>query len=98
MSILDQLNQLQLEVGNEPKSIDFNAMHNKALIDLEIAYERPPLVISIGRDEKEYNGIHYPLRFGTAGNISMIKGEEKARKSFLKFSHLYIYQILVFLI
>lgn len=84
MSILDQLNQLQLEVGNEPKSIDFNAMHNKALIDLEIAYERPPLVVSIGRDEKEYNGIHYPLRFGTAGNISMIKGEEKARKSFLK--------------
>lgn len=84
MSILDQLNQLQLEVGNEPKAIDFNIMHNKALIDLEIAYERPPLVVSIGRDDKAYNGVHYPLRFGTAGNISMIKGEEKARKSFLK--------------
>lgn len=84
MSILDQLNKLQLEVENEPKSIDFNEMHSKALIDLEIAYERPPLVVSIGRDDKAYNGVHYPLRFGTAGNISMIKGEEKARKSFLK--------------
>ena len=42
------------------------------------------MVISIGRDDKAYNGVNYPLRFGTAGNISMIKGEEKARKSFLK--------------
>jgi hypothetical protein len=64
--------------------LDFKSIHEKALIDLDLVYERPPLVISIGRDDKAYNGTHYPLRFGTAGNISMIKGEEKARKSFLK--------------
>jgi len=64
--------------------LDFKAIHEKALIDLDVVYDRPPLVISIGRDDKAYNGVNYPLRFGTAGNISMIKGEEKARKSFLK--------------
>ena len=64
--------------------LDFKAIHEKALIDLDLVYDRPPLVISIGRDDKAYNGVNYPLRFGTAGNISMIKGEEKARKSFLK--------------
>jgi len=64
--------------------LDFKSIHEKALIDLDLVYDRPPLVISIGRDDKAYNGTHYPLRFGTAGNISMIKGEEKARKSFLK--------------
>lgn len=64
--------------------LDFKAIHEKALIDLDLIYERPPLVISIGKDDKSYNGVYYPLRFGTAGNISMIKGEEKARKSFLK--------------
>ena len=69
---------------NQEKVLDFKAIHEKALIDLDLVYDRPPLVISIGRDDKEYNGINYPLRFGTAGNISMIKGEEKARKSFLK--------------
>lgn len=64
--------------------LDFKAIHQTALIDLDLVYDRPPLVISIGRDDKAYNGVNYPLRFGTAGNISMIKGEEKARKSFLK--------------
>lgn len=64
--------------------LDFKEIHKKALIDLDVIYDRPPLVISIGRDDKTYNGVNYPLRFGTAGNISMIKGEEKARKSFLK--------------
>lgn len=64
--------------------LNFEAIHQNALIDLDLVYERPPLAISIGRDDKAYNGINYPLRFGTFGNISMIKGEEKARKSFLK--------------
>lgn len=45
---------------------------------------RPPLAISIGEDDIPYKGNYYPLRFGTFGNISMIKGEEKSRKTFLK--------------
>src|SRR3989304_9696516 len=75
------------ELTKESKSeeiLNFNDIHEKSLIDLSLVYERPPLRISIGRDEMQYKGVHHPLRFGTAGNISMIKGEEKARKSFLK--------------
>tara|TARA_R110000782_G_scaffold267336_1_gene362700 strand:- start:47 stop:922 length:876 start_codon:yes stop_codon:yes gene_type:complete len=86
MSILDKLNNMKL--GDEVVALNtnqnFKQIHETCLIDLDIAYERPPIVISIGKDPKAYNGVHYPLRFGTAGNISMIKGEEKARKSFLK--------------
>lgn len=58
--------------------IDFESMHKEALIDIKSKHDRPPLVLSIGNDGR------YPLRFGTMGNISVIKGEEKARKSFLK--------------
>lgn len=76
-------NELKKDFQSETV-LDFKAIHQNALIDLDLVYERPPLVISIGRDDKAYNGVNYPLRFGTAGNISMIKGEEKARKSFLK--------------
>lgn len=75
------------ELSKESKSeeiLNFTDIHEKSLIDLSLVYERPPLRISIGRDDKSYKGVHHPLRFGTAGNISMIKGEEKARKSFLK--------------
>jgi len=84
MSFLDSINEVELSPQEIKSGINFKEIHEKALIDLELVYERPPLVISIGRDDKAYNGVHYPLRFGTAGNISMIKGEEKARKSFLK--------------
>lgn len=63
---------------------DFSELNKKFSVDLEIVPPRPPLAISIGKDDRAYNGVHYDLRFGTYGNISMIKGEEKARKSFLK--------------
>lgn len=68
----------------EAATIDFKKMDSACSLDLSIVPDRPPLAISIGRDDRSYNGVHYPLRFGTFGNISMIKGEEKARKSFLK--------------
>jgi hypothetical protein len=64
--------------------LNFGEIFHGSKIDLSKRPERPPLAISIGYDDKEYNGIYYPLRFGTFGNISLIKGEEKARKSFLK--------------
>jgi hypothetical protein len=75
----------KFELNNdEPKIVDYSAMHVNSVIDLYKKPERPPLAISIGLDDKEYKGVRYPLRFGTFGNISMIKGEEKARKSWLK--------------
>lgn len=87
MSLLDKVNGLSIEQAEKDlEKVDFKASESfkSSILDLELAYERPPLALSIGLDDKEYNGIHYPLRFGTFGNISMIKGEEKARKSFLK--------------
>ena len=71
-------------INDDVKDFDFKQSFESSKIDLTKLVERPPLALSIGFDDKEYNGVHYPLRYGTFGNISMIKGEEKARKSFLK--------------
>lgn len=64
--------------------INLSEVFSDSVIDLKKAVDRPPLAISIGYDDKSYKGRYYPLRFGTYGNISMITGEEKSRKSFLK--------------
>lgn len=79
------MDKLSIEDFTEVVSeLDLSAAFDNSKINLLERYERPPLALSIGYDDKEYNGVHYPLRFGTFGNISMIKGEEKSRKSFLK--------------
>ena len=54
------------------------------IIDINQKVDRPPLVISIGYDDKAYGGVHYPLKFGSLGNISLITGQEKSRKTFVK--------------
>jgi len=78
--------KIEKKVIESPESvlIDYSKVHEKSLIDLTNKPLRPPLAISVGHDDVAYNGTNYPLRFGTFGNISMIKGEEKARKSWLK--------------
>lgn len=83
MSEAIKLNLNLAKVGDEIKT-DFKAMHDKSVINLSEKPARAPLAISIGYDDVAYKGTNYPLRFGTYGNISMIKGEEKARKSWLK--------------
>ena len=75
---------IQQEVVPEILKEDWSAIHKRHVVDLKKKPPHPPLAISVGVDEYDYNGIYYPLRFGTFGNISMIKGEEKSRKSFLK--------------
>lgn len=75
---------IQLKKAIDPIDLDFKEIHLKAQIDLKGKPQRPPLAISIGYDDIAYNGEFNPLIFGTFGNISMIKGEEKARKSWLK--------------
>lgn len=69
---------------NEALDVNFSDVFNSSILDLKKAVDRPPLAISIGYDDRAYKGVYYPLRFGTYGNISMITGEEKSRKSFLK--------------
>lgn len=66
------------------EKLSFSDIHKKSIINLKENYDRPPLAISIGTDNVNYNGHFYPLRFGTYGNLSLIKGEEKSRKTFLK--------------
>lgn len=76
--------KIDTNAAPEIKTSDFKELNKKFNVDLDVVPPRAPLAISIGEDDRAYNGVHYPLRFGTFGNISMIKGEEKARKSFLK--------------
>jgi hypothetical protein len=54
------------------------------IVNLKEKVERPPVLLSIGLDDKSYGGVHYPLKFATRGNFSVIKGAQKARKSFVK--------------
>ena len=76
--------KLATDSQTENTGLDLEKAFINSIIDVRKQIQRPPLAISIGLDERDYNGVHYPLRYGTFGNISMIKGEEKARKSFLK--------------
>jgi len=69
---------------NVDDTIDAGSVFEETVINLDEVIERPPLAISIGYDDHDYNGVHYPLKFGSLGNISMITGEEKSRKSFVK--------------
>jgi len=59
-------------------------LFDSCIIDINEKVERPPLAVSIGYDDKSYGGVHYPLKFGSLGNISLISGQEKSRKTFVK--------------
>lgn len=85
MSVFDQLKKDLINLEGE-NDINGAEIHRASLTDLKKKVDRPPLAISIGVDDKEYgiNKIRYPLRFGTFGNISLIKGHKKTRKSFAK--------------
>lgn len=63
---------------------DLSKAFEDSIIDLTKEVDRPPNALTIGIDDRSYKGVHYPLRCCTFGNISMIVGEEKSRKSFLK--------------
>jgi hypothetical protein len=75
---------VQLKQAIESIDVNFDDLHKKSTLNLKVQPKRQPLAISIGYDDVAYNGEFYPLRYGTFGNISMIKGEEKSRKTWLK--------------
>jgi hypothetical protein len=75
---------VQLKQALDSFDTDFSEIHKLSTLDLKSKLTKPKLAISIGYDDIAYNGEFNPLIFGTFGNISMIKGEEKARKSWLK--------------
>lgn len=75
---------VQLKQALDSLDVDFSEIHKLSTLDLKSKVSKPKLAISIGYDDIAYNGEFNHLIFGTFGNISMIKGEEKARKSWLK--------------
>ena len=75
--------KIELEPIHEV-TLDLESVFNDTVIDIKKEVDRPPLVLSIGYDDKSYGGVHYPLKFASLGNISMIAGEEKSRKTFVK--------------
>lgn len=71
-------------VGTYEPKVDCAKEFLDTTIDLSEVIDRPPVAISIGLDDKSYGGVNYPLKFGSLGNFSVITGEEKSRKSFVK--------------
>lgn len=67
---------------NEPLSIDFKEMFNKALIDPSEEIKPQPIALSIGTTN--YKGIEYPIPFGSYGDFSCIVGASKSKKTFFK--------------
>ena len=80
------MEKLKLEdfINPEENIIDIENVFKDTIIDVDAIIERPPLALSIGLDDRSYKGVHYPLKFGSLGNISLIAGQEKSRKSFVK--------------
>ena len=64
---------------NEPLSIDFKEMFNKALIDPSEEIKPQPIAVSIGTTN--YKGTEYPIPFGSYGDFSCIVGASKSKKT-----------------
>lgn len=79
-----EIPKIELKTDLKEIAIDYAEVLKNSTINLRETPKKSQLAISIGEDDVAYGGKNYPLRFGTYGNISMIKGEEKARKSWLK--------------
>lgn len=62
--------------------IDFRAMHDKCLVDINQQLPPPPVALSIGG--YYYKGNPYPIPFATYGNFSCLVGASKSFKTFLK--------------
>lgn len=65
----------------EPE-IDYKAIHDLHLVDIEQVLKPQPVALSIG--ETMYKGNHYPISFGSYGDFSCIVGASKSKKTFLK--------------
>jgi len=70
---------LKLKSDQDGETLDFEKLHTSAKFDLQKSPPKPEILISIGRDSR--NNL---ISLATAGNLSMILGEEKSRKTWLK--------------
>ena len=79
---IEPLNINSPEKDKAPK--DLLKEFNSSEVDLKVTVDRPPVAVSCGLDDVAYKGTHYPIKLFSLGNISLITGEEKSRKSFVK--------------
>lgn len=70
---------LKLKADQDGEQLDFEKVHKSAIFDLVKSPPKPEILISIGTDAR--NNL---ISLSTAGNLSMILGEEKSRKTWLK--------------
>ena len=77
--MIEKITLNNTEENSSISTEDAAKMFNETVVDLDKHLKRPPLAISIGMNNRGY-----PQKFATLGNISMIMGEEKSRKSFVK--------------
>jgi hypothetical protein len=66
----------------EDSIIDFGILANESFVDLSLEIIKPETLISIG--QHSYKGSFYDTSVCTAGEISAITAQSKAKKSFLK--------------
>lgn len=67
--------RLKIPEKNNYSDIDYSELVNKLSINIEHEYHHPPIVINIIQNNERF-------RFGTLGNISVIGGKGKSRKTF----------------
>jgi len=78
------MDEIQIDDSELIKDDDLQMMFKESNVNLREKVNRPPVLISIGLNERPKNGVCYPVKFASRGNISLITGEEKSRKSYVK--------------
>lgn len=78
MELIEKI-KVVLKEDSESVELDFEKIHESAVLNLKQTPPKPPILISAGRDQN--NSL---ISISTLGNISVIIGEEKSRKTWFK--------------
>lgn len=81
-SNLNENDEIDVSFILEGQILDMSDIFKKTFIDIDTAIAQPPTLISIGTHI--YKGQWYPTRMATEGNISVVMGESKSKKTFFK--------------
>jgi len=70
------IDNYEIDYQKKTPALDFE----NTIVNLNEKIKKPPIILSCGRNNYNNN----PIKVMSEGNLSMIMGEEKSRKSFLK--------------